>query len=612
MLTTREQRLHGWKLLLENVRRTQADSPYHLQLRARIQEIHRDPWGWPEAALSPHLQAVLRAHTKNAPIQPLSVGDTLLVGVNTEDQSTLMHLRMTRHTLAESLKGTVLESTKAAWRQSKKSAERVAPFVLNAHLDEIALQVVSLNVHDAISLDGKSYGLAFCLSHVSLLLHTPIPRDIVALAATDEHGNTLPVDGLDAKISKILHDALSIQRLLVHPTQVTYAQECIARHALSAQNIVAYGISKLADAVDIAWPDAPVFSAQRLDEPTLRAELIEELYVKLLNSKSYFQSWQGVIRTLQYLRQNAELSDELQLKCDFALSIAMRHEGEGDTQHHVRPRLNDLLQVERRADYRPAIVRQSVQSIFDGGKSATDDIKNNIAQCTKTLIQDQVIHTEDLKTLGAWARILVRDGQLEACAHLMNAVTDGWWEYRRDHKHEATHSLSVLLHAAGLAQTQSLLDQALRQMRRFEELRIDHWHWVQFSYARTLAIVGRTRESLIIFHELANNVHLRPFVRVSSTRWLARAYTVESGTCSSVDEVRESMQALDDSGDLVLTFLSLFELDCALFNQDTDAAQRVLRTLTTQTTKNELFKKLKETAPEGYPMHQWIADAYPY
>lgn len=580
------------------------------RLIRRLQELSKHPWCYPEAALDRRYVDVLRQ--LRLPEVP-QVGEVLLVGVQDDGTRSLMRLRSDARTKSS---GQVLEQTKDAWDIRRRAAERATRYILNAQLQETPINIEPLFETMSLILSGNSYGLAFGISQASLLLECPVSSHIVALAAIDGDGNTEPVGKLPEKIREVLQNALNVHTFFVTPCQEEEARQALACYAPDNDTLEVVGVETVGKAIQHLWPDLDSEFERRLKDPDFVDELLDELYTKTLEGWGPFQVWHPVIRTLKYLLETNRVHGDGAVKARFALSIALRHAGKGDAQFRVRPSFDEITESETRADNHAAILRQYVQSCMDAGAPLPDDIQATLTRLRGDLQAQRGIYSDTLRTLGAHARVLTRDGQPAAAFDLLDMVLNGWWDYRRHHSDEASHPLCAMLHCVELMQDADARANVTQQMQRFEAWGVKDSYWLDFAHARVLLAFGEATSAARIFERLSNNDQAPTYMRYSSARWHWRCAPSTCETASAhLQTIRRRMQCLDNrasnEGDL-RTFAYLSLLDYGLHVAD-DAAIEDARKGLARVPESQLFRRLSETTPPSYASDaQWLADAYAY
>lgn len=602
------------KTILERLNAPDLTESAKQRLVTRLKARSKHPWCWPEAALDPQYQVLLSNLEKPKAAQP---GDVLLVGARDDGTVSLMRLHSDARVQSS---GQVLEETKKAWDMRRNVAERATRYILNPQLEEPPINIEPLFDTMQRILSGDSYGLAFSLSHASLLLNCPVSPHVVALAAIDDQGNTRRVGKLSQKIAEVLQHALNVHTFLVTPCQEEEARQALADFASDEHTLHIACIATVDEAIDYLWPDLEGVFERRLQDAGFVDELLDELYTKTLDGWKRFQVWEPVTRTLTYLLETHRVRDDDANKARFALSIALRHAGKGDAQYRVPPSIDEMLRSEKRADHHAVILRQYVQSSMDGGAPLPEDVQAALERLRENVHAQREVYSDSLRTLGAYARLLTRDGEPAAAFELLDAILDGWWEYRRRWYGEASHPLCAMLHCVALLDEPDVRARALKtvikQMQRFEAWGVKNSHWLDFAYARALLSVGEKLSAARLFESLCDNDQAPTYMRYSSVRWRWRCAPMKSDSASAhLESIQHRMTCLTPralSATDLHTFSHLSLLDYGLHFDDDLAIQQVEAALE-KISESQLFRRLLETTPQHYARDvQWLADAYPY
>lgn len=575
-------------------------------LKNRLHSLAKHPWCWPAAVLDERL-------LKDEASPSLHNGDVLLVGVRDDGTRSMMRLRSDARIKAS---GQVLEDTKDAWAARRRAAERATPFILNPQLEDTPINIEALFERTPLILDGDSYGLAFAISQASLLVATPVSPHVVALATIDGDGNTGDVGKLSEKIGEVLTQALNIQSFLVTPRQVEEARKAVTCYAPDDDTLQVVGVGTVGEAIEYIWPEIESEFECRLGKAGVIDELLDELYTKTLEGWGPFQIWHPVINTLNYLLGTNRLREDDTIKARFALSIALRHAGQGDEQFAVRPSIDEIMRSEKRGDYHAAILGQYVQSFSDAGAELSEDVQRKLQSLYEDLQAQRSAYSESLKTLGAYARLLNRDGSPAEAFELLDMILNEWWAYRRKHAHEASHPLCAILHSVELMRDANAYSKVKAQMERFEAWGVKNSYWINFAHARALSSLGEVESAAQMFEKLRVNDNAPTFMRYSSVRWRWRCEPHARESASAhLQAIRDKMKAVDDSAENandLNTFSHLSLLDYGLYTDDDQAIAQAQNALG-QVTESGLFRRLLETTPANYSNDaQWLADAYPY
>jgi tetratricopeptide (TPR) repeat protein len=309
--------------------------------------------------------------------------------------------------------------------------------------------IVTLVDGHVTELDGDSFGLSFALAHVSSGLGLPIPAHIAASATIDARGQLGGVLGLREKIEHLLTEALGIERMLVHASQMDEARSLVRelreRHGLTEhlRPFEIEAVHRLEHAVRMVFPDAKERMRERWASFDIGRSAAADL-IRLAHGQSVQAlSWEAVEEACRDLA--AFHADRFSARERDALSraerIARRHRG-GSSIELGWPDQDELASKPRLA--RAWLVAHVVQSCADGRGPAED-----FAIRALEMVEAEPLERSkaDAILLGAIGRALASVGRSdEALAHLEAALRT-WADI--DEREQASFALCEALRLRG-------------------------------------------------------------------------------------------------------------------------------------------------------------------
>ncbi len=360
-------------------------------------------------------------------------------------------------------------------------------------------------------IDGESFGLAFCLAHISSAAGIPIASDLAATACIDAELRVHPVCLLQQKLTAVRSWAPGIRRLLVAKDQLEEAEEL-------APWLRVYPIER----VDEAWPLA--FETQAADralqrrwerDPAAAAKAAENFLIRLIIDETRTKlSWAAVARGAALLRSQPDPEVSWQAKTAYA--IASCRAGSPLRLPDSPPGLG------LKRSHRVALAAHAVQACND---CVDDDWRAVATQALTDLAVPGDEDTGDLQVLGALGRLYSVWGDYQtACKLLVRAIDT--WLYPFREPHEASRPICQLLWIAGVTSDEDLLEKGRGYAERCLAS-VDRASWkrafLQLALGRALLGVGDPRAAL---SALADNeaswAESPAHVRASRLRWLAR------------------------------------------------------------------------------------------
>lgn len=558
------------------------------------------PWMWPGQVM--HARATDAFHRLGFGPEPPppAAGEVLLVGVKGA-QGILM--RTCAHDTQVEAQVAANAALLDVWKQAQYAAISSLDVFLKPPHSLPPLRVASLTPdHGASSLDGASYGLAFALSHASLALDLPLPPDIAALSCVSTSGSLTHVDGLPIKIASILSNAIHVKCLLVCNENEEEAR-VLVKDAMPPVEVLA--CATLANAISLAWPNRKEDVREKLKVSTHATDLIDELYEQALEPSDRYPSWEVVSSTLDILGDD-DLDECSRLRSRFARHVAFRHEGKNDGLEALVHDADSFLSLERRPAYVLRLQASLIQTAMDCGSPCPPSLVSAAqALWERIQSQDELLRRGELKVLGAWSRVILRDGNPLMASQISEALLDNWWAYRHRNGEEASHALCTLYHCSGLLRDKSLFERATVLQEKRSDCLTERGHWIQFSRGRALVLLGHREEALQRLDEVDHCGSKPIWMRGSLVRWYRRALAETVLSTSLFDEIKD----LDCSAHDARLFATLAHLDSAILRQDATAQDNALAEL--RDANPGLICRLETSCPPDWTPAQWIADAYP-
>ena len=557
-------------------------------------------WEWPLRVLTEAAATDLcRLGVASLPVQP-EPGEVLLVGVR-DGIGVLMH---TCDAAAKDVMTLSSLAVNRGWDETVGIALASLDWMLTPFPLRRPLQVASLGGGQTAPLDGDSYRLAFALSHVSMAIAQPVPADVVALANVSADGGLRPVNGLAEKIGAILVGALYVSRVFVARQNESEVRALLA-DVEPPVHVEAH--DQLRDVIHAVWPVLEEQAAERLNDAVLCSELIDEFYEQALERSDRYLRWSAIETTLARMPEE-RLDSAREWKRRFAIAVARRHDGKTDGIGAILADCGPFIASELRPAYRTRLEASLIQCAMDAGEDVPFILRESIDRIyTQFQSSPETIRRGELKVLGAWNRILVRDGDLEPAADLSKRLSYAWLAYRHRDGDEVSHPLSILYRLAGLMGDNALFEAADDLREKFRGYFESFEHWVIFARARALVLLGRHEDALSTFC-LLNTQALPTWLVASVRRWhlrLLRA-TGEDVPVTCLDAALRT--AAGDVHGLAL-FGALARLDDANARDDFALVDAALSTLRER--NPAMTRRLEQRVPPGWITAKWVADAYP-
>lgn len=514
------------------------------------------PGCWPH---DPALDALARAHG-HAPPAPPAVGTALLVAV-APGRSTLFALR--RAVYPSALACPQGPHLLAALRLAEALAPATLPLLVPdaAAKREGAWEVVRVYCAgggESLGADGASFGLAMLLAVASEWLDTPVPADLVALAALDPTGRTAVVNHLDQKLTLLRGSALGVRRVLVATAQRDEA----LRHA-GPLEVVA--VDDAVEALGVAFTGLASRLRARWERPDAAEQAAEALLkLALIPPRNKTLHWWALVDCAAHLCDALHDRPVALERAAFARAIAARHAGDAGPLPWPSAALLAGLSPSRRM----RCVAQGVQAAADAGHA---DVRARAAEALAVLDAQEGHTVEALELRGAVGRALAAVRAYPEARDTLQAAVEGWWAL--DAEVNASFALCELVRVCGLLDDRDGLDHALRRVRTYAS---DHPQetlalaFLRLAEGRALVHTGRPAEALAVLHPLDAQV-LPAHLRAAALRWQANAHAA-LGAREAARALRESLAAMHT----VVGAAALAALDAAL-DADADAATLAAR-----------------------------------
>lgn len=386
------------------------------------------PWTWPDEADTAAWTEANRLCDQRRPVA--EPGATPVIAVSGDVGFTyLLSIGPAKARVWTRLSAATLAAgTRVVWHRAALGVSNSLPFALQTivhHVEGLAdLRSLGQSAIPAkrdapdvtmpAALEGESFGLAFSLALASCALDVSVPPDLVALAAIDDHGNTLRVDGLRAKCAAVEDTLPAVRRVLVNPADAALVQSLLP-------TISVIPVGTIGEAISQAWPDFPKALALRAEDEFERARLIDSLCLLALAGRHSHWVWRPVATTAQLLLK-LQVSPIQERKLRLVDAIARRND-------------NDLIQLTLQPEAllafsepaRTATAAHLVQHAASGGYLEADAI----ALFERFSVPDADAFPEQLKLLGAWGRFLHSRGRKVEALDVQKRAAAAWIERQR-------------------------------------------------------------------------------------------------------------------------------------------------------------------------------------
>ncbi len=398
-------------------------------------------------------------------------------------------------------------------------------------------------------LDGPSYGLSLALATASRWLGLGLPS-LVASAELRADGSLAAVDGLRAKVARVVLDAPGVRRMLVHASQAQAAIEA-RDETLEALQIPPsrswleiVGVDSFRAAFGEAFGDTrqvtSALAAHWRTDPKLARNLSESLYRAALFGEPRVLGWRAIAACAAALKQ--DVAPALHGQLEVTIAIASRHAG-APPAPLTWPSPSELSAMHR--SWRLRYLAHVVQSATDAGLGDAE----LFVKASAFVREASERSAEDCVLLGAigrgWAAI---EQESEAISALDEAVRS-WRDLNLPH--EASHALSELLRLLGIraGEGDTTSNEALRAalhdnvevLEANPQTSATSLGYLRLAAGRALVQAGAPEDSLRYLASPQWSPMPR-HVEASRLRWLARACSA-SGRHESAARAREELAA---------------------------------------------------------------------
>lgn len=578
------------RVSLPDLERSQLDS---FARRALVEDLRCLPWAWPTEQ-QPELLA--RARELSGQAGPaVAVGQVLLLTV---DASGGAAWAAGQPLPAGRGAAPLASEARQAWARAARALPRSLPFLwstLHAKRELPIVAPITLRPGRARTLDGRSFGLSFLLCLASRMLGQPVGREWAATAAVEDTGRLGPVEGLAQKIEALRGDAPQVRNLVVHASQAAEASAAVAEgHDLSI--VPAATAAAALETIFGVLPLAEFFHAG--SEPAKREELSAALFEMVLPGRAMLASWAPLARAAGVALAWPDLTDEQEFRLRFARAVAARHEGRAGDDFELDEMQLSLLPEPVRTD----VLAHWVQESADKG---APDPATARRLALPRLVDGAEATPANLRLRGALGRLALAEGILEeACEQSLVAARGLVDRFLSD---QVSHSLCAAAVAAGGLGDLARLEEA-RVLRAAVESRSllddESLAFLDLAFSRAGVLINDEVDGAIAsLSRLASDAALRDHLRHSARRWWGRALALR-GDAEGARSVREAL-----GSPRAEPFATLAELDAALEQGDSEAAEAALASLVTIEPAARLQAARAGDRPSGADL---VSRAYPY
>lgn len=298
-------------------------------------------------------------------------------------------------------------------------------------------------------LDGKSLGLSVSLALAGAALKRPLPINLAMSATVNEGGSLGRVSGWTEKATAIARLLPQVQRLLVAPRDVPYAQEALA--AAGAQDrVTVIGLEDLRQALTVAFgTDALQQAVRDLPHPE-RSSLVRRFFRDALRGTSTLVHWGPVSEALEAALDWDAIPAEQRSRLEFARAVATRY-----ARRDEPPPTPEIPRLDTHAE---AVVLQMMAHRLQhhtrwGGKppqEALDAVQRQRSGRT---------WEPGLKIRGAWARWTDAQGDHATALAEHRDVVHAW--IRLVLEDQTSYSLTEWLRLAGALADREAFEEAV-------------------------------------------------------------------------------------------------------------------------------------------------------
>ncbi|TNF24483.1 MAG: hypothetical protein EP329_24865 [Deltaproteobacteria bacterium] len=371
-------------------------------------------------------------------------------------------------------------------------------------------------------LDGASLGLAFALEQASRVLGLPLPSDLATSARIDAWGAVSAIDELAFKATTIAKQAPFVRRLLVAADQEDGCTEA------SALGLEVIPVKRVADALDVAFPDLAdgLVGVDGIHET--RADRVEAFYRLALSERSEMVDWTPVARAAEALLDtwDESLNGSERHLLRFTLAVAHRHQGQ-----RVPLDLPDESWLNAQpSPLRQRHVAQLVQHAADTGSPSPEAARALAGRYVPANPQDRF--PEHLEILGALARLDAVTGRPEAA--LRSQLDLARALLARGRVASTSFQLSEAFRLAGALGDERSYDEALHLLDEAERLGdVDAGGgrvYVDVARGRAEVLLGRLEEADERLTAIGRVVGAPFHVLGAALRWRIAARPAEPST----------------------------------------------------------------------------------
>jgi hypothetical protein len=396
-------------------------------------------------------------------------------------------------------------------------------------------------------LEGSSFGLTFFLQLATRVLDLPLPGDVLAVAAIDEHGRTSPVDALGARITSLATLAPSIRRIVVCASQAAEAR------AAAGDGIEIVSVACAADALSAllegSLPDRLVAAGTDADH---RAELVEAFFRQALTGRAAAIDWSPIERGATMALREWPLVDDQEYRLQFAAAVAARHDrGVGEL-----PLPDEMTSPHAWLERQPAPVRFTLLThlVRQSAEAGTPPWPKTEALAVRALpprFEDAL--RPHLTLMAALARLWAITGRevtaLVLDRRLARAFAEAFAEAEVAGPLAEIFRLAGVLHDRGAFEDADDLREQVLTAGGFGLLGAPH---VELARARALLMLGRLDDAVLdTLADLARDPGAALHVRGSAARWFVRALRERRHDDSAAQQLARLEQEAAAAGEAI-------------------------------------------------------------
>jgi hypothetical protein len=472
--------------------------------------------------------------------RPVSRPGRPLLLAATSDEGSLWTLEEDASGVDDELTGDALVAWSLAWEVAYRALPVVGePGALQQRRPPGLALLSHRESRHLSGVHGRSFGLAFCLAHISRLAGVPLASDLATSAEVTPAGELKGVGFLDKKLEALHAWVPGVRRLFVAYEQAEEAQHIVRtlQHEGDPHDpwLVVHGMKRVEEARDLAFE-------RRLDEITVEAsgdveqdrELARAFMNELLLDRPATPPrWRAVARGTAGLLDHPDA--ETRWLASVVHAVANRHVG---SPLAIPPRPPCVV-LNKRA--RLDIQAHLVQTANDCVANDADEVAQRAEDELASVVPGDALEGH-LRLRGALGRLYGCQGRYEgARAHLELAV-EGWFSLYRQ-PHQASHPICDLLRLAGVLGDLELRHRAeamALRCSRDPQIEARSLCFLQLARGRASASLGEPGRALAELAEgAAPWLASLPHLAASRLRWLARLQPENPAWLKQLTELAE-------------------------------------------------------------------------